>query len=60
MQIDNINQEEKSFIHPCSINPIENEAVIASILEKYKGKIELCNYNKKLNDIGIKFQKRIN
>ena len=40
----------------CSINPIENEAVIASILEKYKGKIELCNYNKKLNDMGIKFR----
>ncbi len=40
----------------CSINPIENEAVIASILEKYKNNIELVNCSNKLNNMGIKFR----
>ena len=39
----------------CSINPIENEAVIAAVLEKYKN-VEIVNVNKKLNEMGIKFR----
>ena len=40
----------------CSINPIENEAVVCYILEKYKDKIELINCSKKLRDMKIKFR----
>ena len=40
----------------CSINPIENEAVVCNILEKYKDKIELINCSKKLRDMKIKFR----
>jgi len=39
----------------CAINPIENEAVICFILEKYKDKIELINCSKKLRDMKINF-----
>ena len=27
----------------CSLNPIENEAVVANILKTYKGKVKLVN-----------------
>ena len=40
----------------CAINPIENEAVVCHILEKYKDKIELVNCSKKLRDMKIKFR----
>lgn len=39
----------------CAINPIENEAVVASILEKYKDKVELVNAVKEINDMKIKY-----
>ena len=40
----------------CAINPIENEAVVCNILEKYKDEIELINCSKKLRDMKIKFR----
>ena len=40
----------------CAINPLENEAVICHILEKYKGEIDLINCSKKLRDMKIKFR----
>ena len=40
----------------CSINPIENEAVVVTILEKYKDEIELINCSKKLSEMNIKFK----
>ena len=40
----------------CAINPIENEAVVVAILEKYKDEIELINCSKKMRDINIKFR----
>lgn len=39
----------------CAINPIENEAVVASVLEKYKDKVELVNAVKEINDMKIKY-----
>ena len=39
----------------CSINPIENEAVVAAILERNKN-VEIVNVNKKLNEMGIKYR----
>ena len=40
----------------CAINPIENEAVVCYILEKYKDEIELVNCGKKLKEMKIKFR----
>ena len=40
----------------CAINPLENEAVVCYILEKYKDEIELINCSKKLRDMKIKFR----
>ena len=40
----------------CAINPIENEAVVVAILEKYKDEIELINCSKKMRDMNIKFR----
>ena len=40
----------------CAINPLENEAVVCHILEKYKDEIELINCSKKLRDMKIKFR----
>ena len=40
----------------CAINPIENEAVVCYILEKYKDEIELINCGKKLREMKIKFR----
>ena len=40
----------------CSLNQIENEAVIASILEKFKGEIETVNCSEKLFKFGVKFK----
>lgn len=40
----------------CSINPIENEAVVASVLEKYKGVVELVNVEPKLKELGLKYR----
>ena len=40
----------------CAINPIENEAVVCYIMEKYKDDIELINCSKKLRDMKIKFR----
>lgn len=39
----------------CAINPIENEAVIASVLEKYKNTLEIVDVSDKLNKMGIKY-----
>lgn len=39
----------------CAINPIENEAVIASVIEKYKNTLEIVDVSDKLNEMGIKF-----
>ena len=39
----------------CAINPIENEAVVLSVLNKYKDSIELVDVGKKMNEIGMKF-----
>ena len=40
----------------CSINPLENEAVVCHIMEKYKDEIEIINCGKKLREMGIKFR----
>ena len=40
----------------CAINPIENEAVVVAILEKYKDEIELINCSKKMRNMNIKFR----
>ena len=40
----------------CAINPLENEAVVCYILEKYKDEIELINCSKKLRNMKIKFR----
>ena len=40
----------------CAINPIENEAVVCAIMEKYNDEIELINCSKKLRDMNIKFR----
>ena len=40
----------------CAINPIENEAVVCHIMEKYKDEIEIINCGKKLREMGIKFR----
>ena len=40
----------------CAINPLENEAVICHVLEKFKDEIEIVNCAKKLNEMGIKFK----
>ena len=40
----------------CAINPIENEAVVVAILEKYKDEIELINCSKKMRDMKRKFR----
>ena len=40
----------------CAINPIENEAVVCYIMDKYKDEIELINCSKKLRDMKIKFR----
>ncbi len=40
----------------CAINPIENEAVVCAIIEKYNDEIELINCSKKLRDMNIKFR----
>ena len=40
----------------CAINPLENEAVVCHIMEKYKDEIEIINCGKKLRDMGIKFR----
>ena len=40
----------------CAINPLENEAVVCYIMEKYKDKIEIINCGKKLREMGIKFR----
>lgn len=38
----------------CAINPIENEAVIASVMEKYKGIVEIVDVQNKIKSFGIK------
>ena len=40
----------------CAINPLENEAVVCSIMEKYKDEIEIINCGKRLREMGIKFR----
>lgn len=40
----------------CAINPIENEAVIASVLEKYSGIVELVDVSSKMNALNIKYR----
>ena len=40
----------------CSINPLENEAVICYIKNKYKEEIEIINCGKRLREMGIKFK----
>ena len=40
----------------CSINPLENEAVICYIKDKYKEEIEIINCGKRLREMGIKFK----
>ena len=40
----------------CAINPLENEAVVCHIMEKYKDEIEIVNCGKKLREMGIKFR----
>ena len=40
----------------CAINPLENEAVVCHIMEKYKDEIEIINCGKKLREMGIKFR----
>ena len=40
----------------CAINPLENEAVVCYIMEKYKDEIEIINCGKKLREMGIKFR----
>ena len=40
----------------CAINPLENEAVVCNIMEKYKDEIEIINCGKKLREMGIKFR----
>ena len=40
----------------CAINPLENEAVVCHIMEKYKDEIELINCGKKLREMDIKFR----
>ncbi len=40
----------------CAINPLENEAVVCHIMEKYKDEIEIINCSKKLREMGIKFR----
>jgi 16S rRNA C967 or C1407 C5-methylase (RsmB/RsmF family) len=39
----------------CSMDPIENEAVVAYILEKYRGHIELLDVSERLNKTGLKY-----
>jgi multisite-specific tRNA:(cytosine-C5)-methyltransferase len=40
----------------CSINPIENESVVAYILEKYKGQVELLDLSMKVkNNLKLNF-----
>ena len=39
----------------CAINPIENEAVVMNVLERYKDKIELVNVAKELGAMNIKY-----
>ena len=40
----------------CSINPLENEAVICYIKDKYKEEIEIINCGKRLREMRIKFK----
>ena len=40
----------------CAINPIENEAVVCHMMEKYQDEIEIINCGKKLREMGIKFK----
>ena len=40
----------------CAINPLENEAVVCYIMEKYKDEIEIISCGKKLREMGIKFR----
>ena len=40
----------------CAINPLENEAVVCYIMEKYKDEIEIINCGKKLREMNIKFR----
>ena len=40
----------------CAINPLENEAVVCFIMEKYKDEIEIISCGKKLREMGIKFR----
>lgn len=41
----------------CAINPIENEAVICSVLEKYKDIVEIVDVSNRLSDLKIKYRK---
>ena len=40
----------------CAINPLENEAVVCYIMEKYKDEIEIISCGKKLREMGVKFR----
>ena len=39
----------------CAINPIENEAVVASVLEKYKDVLEIEDISENLDSVNIKY-----
>jgi 16S rRNA C967 or C1407 C5-methylase (RsmB/RsmF family) len=43
----------------CAINPLENEAVIAHILEKYSNNIELVDVNEKVQKLGLNFSQAL-
>lgn len=39
----------------CAINPLENEAVIAHVIEKFKNIIEICDVSKTMKEMKIKY-----
>ena len=40
----------------CSLNPIENEAVVSSVLKEYAGKVELLDVAEHFKDFGKEFE----
>ena len=43
-----LNKKKKQVYSTCSFNPVENEAVVANLLLKYKGQLELVESRHKL------------
>jgi 16S rRNA C967 or C1407 C5-methylase (RsmB/RsmF family) len=43
----------------CSLNPIENESVVAAVLKEFKGSVELVVADTDLKKSGFKFRKGI-